>query len=145
MTNKPTPTAADIQEACDLLNAAIGNPGFYTRNKYPINLTQETFAQLIAERNAERQRVSEIVKDCLPWMRPGKFVSVQQREALASLILPDPEPTPEDDLLKEAREIVREQYPEMPEGYNGRRVKIVVAALKRGMELTKIKGGDDAG
>jgi hypothetical protein len=57
------------------------------------------------------------------------------RGLLAPFILPDPV----DPLLIEAKEIVRASYPAMAPDYNGRRVTIALAALKRGMELAGSK------
>lgn len=130
--NKPAPTPADIQEACDLFNETIGGNcsevGDYSNS--PI---LRAISQLIAERKVERRRVSDAVK------AHQKADGVEDRsrtwDALLSFILPDPEPTPE--------EVLRDAFEKANYRGDGYYAGVFKELAAQGYELTKIKGGDN--
>lgn len=103
------PTEAQIKEACDLLNEEGGTPSLWAPVDYKDYPEPRTVARLIVQRDTERaertllrdeyeafkQRVSEIAKEaCNRSIERGE--APHCRTGLASLIQPDPAPTPEE-------------------------------------------------
>lgn len=78
-------------------------------------------------------RMVALVREMADRDSPTYYYDLFMRARDIAALLPEPV----DPDLIEARKIVKACYPEMTEGYNGRRMMVAKSALARGRELAK--------